>query len=72
MELCIHTYKGFKIMTKIGPPPDYADPEARVFDPRFPRDPALFVTTNFAAALKWIDAYVVGEQWAVQAKSSAR
>ena len=70
-QIGLHTYNGYKITTKIGPAPDYADPVAKVFDPRDKRGLALFTATNFAACTKWIDAYIAGEQWAIEAKAKA-
>ncbi len=54
------TYNGFKITTT---PPNVV----KVFDVRFKRDPALYQTTSLDKAMKWVDAYRDGHQWALDA-----
>jgi hypothetical protein len=61
----MHTYKGYKLTLR-----EVASQEfpVAVFDSRFPRDPALYKTTSLDLAMRWVDGYVKGEQWAVDAK----
>jgi hypothetical protein len=61
----LQTYKGYKITTQTGPAPDYSNPTASVFDEYNPRGATLYKTTSLDKAIRWIDAYIVGEQWAV-------
>ncbi len=58
-------YHGYKITSVLSD--DWMTAEVKVFDPRFPRAPVLYKTTNIGAAWKWIDAYRDGAQWAVEA-----
>jgi hypothetical protein len=56
------TYKHFKITMRGGE----ALP-AGVFDPRYPRNPALYRASTLEAAKRWVDAYRDGVTWAVVA-----
>lgn len=60
LPLMLLSYKGYKIATRMRDDV----PEAAVFDPRFPRDPALYKTTSVDLAARWIDAYRDGAVWA--------
>ncbi len=61
----MYNYNGYKLTVR----KDQEQPVA-VFDPRFPRDPALYNTTSLDKAMRWVDAYRDGQQWAVEAKAS--
>lgn len=63
------TYNGFKLTSRLLD--DGFTGEVKVFDPRFKRDPALYKTTSLNLAMKWVDAYQKGEQWALEAKEKA-
>lgn len=65
----LNPYRGYDIACRVGPAPDYANPTAEVRDPLNERV-ALYRTTNLGAAMKWVDAYVDGQAWAVMAKLS--
>jgi hypothetical protein len=57
-------YKGYMIRLNVLQQPT---PWA-VFDSRYPKTPALYRTGSRDLALRWVDGYVKGEQWAVDAK----
>lgn len=61
----MYDYNGYKLTVRKDQTPPVA-----VFDPRFPRDPALYRATSLDDAMRWVDAYRKGEQWAVEAKAS--
>jgi hypothetical protein len=65
----MYDYNGYKITVR--PAPDGLSGQIDVFDPRFPRDPSLYRTTSLDLAMKWIDAYRDGQQWAVSARKQA-
>lgn len=65
--MALHTYNGFKLTIRLSP--DGLKGEVAVFDPQFKRDPALYKTTSLELAMKWVDAYQKGEQWAIDAKN---
>lgn len=52
----MHTYNGYKITVTVE--------GVRVFDPRWPREPALYKTDSLETAMTWVDAYRKGENWA--------
>lgn len=56
-------YHGYKVMVE--------GKQVFVFDPRFPRDKALFKTTSICEAMRWVDGYRNGEQWALAAAYEA-
>lgn len=60
MTPTMETYKGYKITNRTT--------GAAVFDPRWPRDPAIYRTGTVADARKWIDAYREGRYWADAAR----
>ena len=55
----LYTYNGYKLTVR-----ESQQPPVAVFDPRFPRAPALYKTTSLDQAMRWVDAYIKGEQWA--------
>ena len=57
-------YKGYTIATSTKP-----NPEAYVYDRQDWREgkPHVYATTSLDLAMRWIDAYRKGEQWAVEA-----
>jgi hypothetical protein len=56
----IYTYHGYKLTVRTDQTPPVA-----VFDPRVPRDPAIYKTTSLDEAMRWVDAYRDGLQWAI-------
>lgn len=59
-----YDYHGYLIIVSVD-----QTPPVSVFDPRFlPSDPALYKATSLDLAMKWIDAYRAGAQWAVEAR----
>lgn len=62
LNLNLLTYKSFKISARMRDDV----PEAAVFDPRYPGDPALYKTTSLDEAMRWVDAYRAGAIWADQ------
>lgn len=64
MTPTMHTYNGYKITVRDG--------GVAVFDSRYPRDPALYRTTSLDLAMRWVDAYVKGEQWAQAAEQTPK
>jgi hypothetical protein len=60
----MYTYNGHKITVR-----GTEDlPEVAVFDARFPKNDALYKTTSLDLAMRWVNAYLAGEQWAVSEK----
>jgi len=62
----MYDYNGYKLTVR-----EDKTPPVAVFDLRYPRDPALYKTTSLDEAMRWVDAYRKGEQWAVDARLSA-
>jgi hypothetical protein len=58
------TYKGYVVATATQP-----KPAAYVYEPHAWREGRsyLYRAPSYALALKWIDAYRLGEHWAVEA-----
>jgi hypothetical protein len=56
------TYKHYKITVRTD--------GVAVFDPRFPRAPALFRAATLDEAKRWVTGYRDGAMWAVDAKLS--
>jgi hypothetical protein len=65
----MYDYKRYKLTVR--PAPDGLSGQVDVFDPRFPRDPSLYRTTSLDLAMKWVDAYRDGQQWAMSARRVA-
>lgn len=55
----MYDYKGYKLLVQGRTPP------VSVFDPRFPRDPAIYRTISLDLAMRWVDGYRNGEIWAL-------
>ena len=55
-------YEGYAITSRMG-----ADGigVVQVFDPRDKHGPVIYATTSLDRASKWVDAYIAGQQWAV-------
>ena len=49
----MHTYNGYKLTVR-----ESQTPPVAVFDPRFPRTPALYKTTSLDKAMRWVDGYI--------------
>lgn len=60
-------YKGMRVQTNGNPD----KPEVKVFWNSCFLNP-LYVTTSLDLAMRWVDAYQKGEQWAVEAKLLAK
>jgi hypothetical protein len=60
------TYKAYKLVSRAAP--DGMSAQVEVFDPRYKRDPAIYRTTSLDLAMKWVDAYREGQQWAIKTK----
>ena len=60
-----YNYEGYDLVAN-----DSVHPPVCVYDSRFATDPAVYRTTSLDRAMRWVDAYVKGEQWAVEAKAS--
>lgn len=60
------SHRGYKLTVRDRQPP------VEVHDPRYPRDGAVFLAETLDDARDWIDAYIDGRQWAVDAKLSPR
>jgi hypothetical protein len=63
----MHTYHGYTIAVR-----DDKSPPVAVFDTRFPRDPAAFLTDSLDKAKRWVDDYRKGVTWAAMARLSAQ
>ena len=59
----IYDYHGYKITVRTT---DGLTGAVAVFDPRYKRLPPLYKTTSLDQAMRWIDAYRDGAQWAVK------
>lgn len=62
----MHTYKGYKLTVR-----ESQQPAVAVFDTRWPRHIALYRADSLVEAKRWVDAYIKGAQWAVDAKATA-
>ena len=61
MNVTLFTYRGYKITVRDA---DTPTPSVAVF---YGCD-GLFETTSWSQAVQWVDAYIKGEQWAIDAK----
>jgi hypothetical protein len=62
MTIC--SYEHYTIHSELG---DDGVGRVKVFDPRFPGSPAIYKTTSLDLAIRWIEGYRKGHQWAVEA-----
>jgi hypothetical protein len=69
MTTSMYDYNHYKITVRLAP--DGLSGLVAVFDPRYPRDGALYRTTSLDHAMRWIDAYRDGQQWAVDSMQRA-
>lgn len=64
LKTTMYTYHGYKITVR--PAPDGLSGRIDVFDDKL--RPSIYSTTSLDLAMRWIDAYRDGQQWAVNAK----
>ena len=55
-----YDYKHFKTKVHNG--------RVSVFNANYAKNPELFRTTSIDLAARWIDGYIVGEHWAIEAR----
>ena len=61
-------YKGYKLVAGLSS--NKLTGIVRVFDTRFPKQPAVYRTTSLDLAMRWVDAYRDGQHWAVEERAS--
>jgi hypothetical protein len=59
----LHTYKGYKLTVV-----ESRESPVSVYDPRYPRDPAVYNCKTVKEAEQWVDSYRRGAVWAEQSK----
>jgi hypothetical protein len=56
----LYTHEGYEMAVRSNGTVNTVD----VYDPRYTHAPAVYSTTSLDKAMRWIDAYIAGAQWA--------